>query len=105
MPLAASIPLAPVASGTPDLNLNVSAVGFEAVSGTGTVYPSRNGGYARGLFIGVSGTVTFTLASSSTTDSTANLAAGVIHPMAVTSIVVSSGTTTITTATDLHFVY
>ena len=105
MALAASIPLGPVASSVPDLNLNGSAVGSELVSGTGTIYPTRNGGYARGLLVGVAGTVTFTLASSSATDSTANLAAGIVHPLAVTSIVISSGTTTITTATDLHFIY
>jgi hypothetical protein len=105
MPLAASIPLAPVTSGTPDLNINASVIGSEPVSGTGTQYPSRNGGYARAFFVGVAGTVTYTLASSSSTDSTANLAAGVWHSMAVTSVVVSSGTTTITTATDLKFGY
>lgn len=105
MALPANLPISPVASSVPDLNLNGVAVGVESISGTGTVYPTLNGGRARGFFVGVAGTVTYTLASSSATDSTANLAAGVIHPMAVTSVVISSGTTTLTTASDLKFFY
>jgi hypothetical protein len=105
MALPANIPTPPVASSVADLNLNACLVGSEVVSGTGTFLPTRNGGYGRALYVGVAGTVQLTMASSSTTDTLTNLAAGVWHPLAVTSVVISSGTTTLTTATDIHIGY
>lgn len=78
---------------------------IDDISGTGTWLAAQNGGYARGIYVGVAGTVVVTLASSSAQHTLTNLAAGMWHPMAVTSVIISSGTTTLTTATDVHLGY
>ena len=91
----------PVVSSVADLNLNSVAVGSETLVYSSTdATPSRGGGVTRGLYLEVAGTVKVTWADG-TVDTLVGLAAGVIHPMAIT-LLWKTGTTA---SLGIHAIY